>query len=370
MTFLLDAVEDFIPRRAQLTARCDHPDITDAEITVGSLRNGRVQALIAVPSGADLGIYRLQVEVSGWLKLSGGLGPDLRWETKLEVVDRDRPRSRRRGGGPGEGDGGPGPGNQVALVWATHEEREGWSAATVGEVEDAAARDLARQNPEYADLEILGDRKIPTLVLNEHFAPLKSYLSGRARTLSGDWIDRLKDQYAVGVGVGLLFLKQQNELRQQDERERRRNGDPLATMGWLSHGRRWPKACLARCPSSMNLLGAWTPTHRSDHLVRPIAGHAQITDRDLRVELVGIRRYRGPQAPPPPSAPRSRCGITSSHRPLPSYVASHGRKPKPWTAHMRTSASACRPFPMTSASARSVRLPRSRHSVGAGNAST
>ena len=104
-----------------------------------------------MPSGGDLGIYRLQVEVSGWLKLSGGLGPDLRWETKLEVVDRERPAP---GGvaADGEGNGGPGPGNQVALVWATHEEREGWTAATVGEVEDAAARDLAQQNPEYADL--------------------------------------------------------------------------------------------------------------------------------------------------------------------------------------------------------------------------
>lgn len=28
--------------------------------------------------------------------------------------------------------------------------------------------------------------------------------------------------------------------------------------------------------------------------MRPIAGHAQITDWDLRVKLVGIRRYRGP----------------------------------------------------------------------------
>jgi hypothetical protein len=259
VTFLLDAVDDFIPRRTQLTVRCDHPEIIDAEITVGSLRNGRVQALFAVPSGGDLGIYRLQVEVSGWLKLSGGLGPDLRWETKLEVVDRERPRSRRRGGGPGEGNSGPGPGNQVALIWATHEEREGWTAATVGEVEDAAARDLAQQNPEYADLAVLGDRKIPTLVLNEHFAPLKSYLSGRARTLSRDWIDRLKDQYAVGVGVGLLFLKQQNELRQQDERERRRNGEPLSNDGVVLARQTLAKGVLSTLPRFDELARSLDP---------------------------------------------------------------------------------------------------------------
>jgi hypothetical protein len=71
---------------------------------------------------------------------------------------------------------------------------------------------------EYADLAALGDRKIPTLVLNEHYSPLKDYLAGRAR---GGGADRdrtnvLKDHYAVGVGVGLLFLKQ------EDERKRRR----------------------------------------------------------------------------------------------------------------------------------------------------
>jgi hypothetical protein len=219
VTFLVNAVDDFIPRRAQLSVRCDHPEITAAEITVGDLRNGRIQVLFAVPTGAELGMYRLQAEISGWLKLSGGLGPDLRWETKLEVVDRERPRPPR----PGKGKGGPAEGHQVALVWAAHEDREGWTAATVGEIEDAAARDLADKNPEYADLAALGDQKIPTLVLNEHFGPLKDYLSGRARDdAKKDRIDILKDHYAVGAGVGLLYLKQ------QDERQQRHGSEPLS----------------------------------------------------------------------------------------------------------------------------------------------
>jgi hypothetical protein len=222
VTFLVNAVDDFIPRRAQLSVRCDHPEITAAEITAGDLRNGRIQVLFAVPTGAELGMYRLQAEISGWLKLSGGLGPDLRWEAKLEVVDRERPRPRPRNGGRDQGKGGPTAGHQVALVWAAHEDREGWIAATVGEIEDAAARDLADNNPEYADLAALGDQKIPTLVLNEHFGPLKDYLSGRARDdAKKDRIDVLKDHYAVGAGVGLLYLKQ------QDERQQRRSGEPL-----------------------------------------------------------------------------------------------------------------------------------------------
>jgi hypothetical protein len=223
VTFLLNAVDDFIPRRALLSVSCDHPEITAAEITVGDLRGGRVQALIAVPSGAELGVYRLQVELSGWLKLSGGLGPDLRWETKLEVIDRERPRPRPQGKGRDQGKGGPSSGHQVALVWRTHEDQEGWTAGTVGEVEDARARDIADENPEYADLAALGDQKIPTLVLNEHYSPLKDYLAGRARGggADRDRINVLKDHYAVGVGVGLLFLKQ------EAERNRRRSGEPL-----------------------------------------------------------------------------------------------------------------------------------------------
>ena len=222
VTFLLNAVDDFIPRRALLSVSCDHPEITAAEITVGDLRGGRIQALIAVPSGSELGVYRLNAELTGWLKLSGGLGPDLHCETKFEITDRERPRRQPPGGGRDQGNGGPGAGYQVALVWATHEDREGWTAATVGEVEEARARDIADKNPEYADLTALGDRKIPTLVLNEHYSPLKDYLGGRARGDAGrERISVLRDQYAVGVGVGLLFLKQ------QDEQKRRRGIEQL-----------------------------------------------------------------------------------------------------------------------------------------------
>lgn len=60
-------------------------------------------------------------------------------------------------------------------------------------------------------------------MLNEHYSPLKDYLAGRARGggADRDRINVLKDHYAVGVGVGLLFLKQ------EDERKRRRGSEPL-----------------------------------------------------------------------------------------------------------------------------------------------
>lgn len=114
---------------------CDHQEISSSEITVGDLRAGRVRVLIAVPAGADLGIYTLELRLADWLKRSGGFGPDLYWETKPELVDIDGPRPRPGCGAGGRGNGGPQPRNRVALVWNAHEEHDGWNPANVGEVE-------------------------------------------------------------------------------------------------------------------------------------------------------------------------------------------------------------------------------------------
>jgi hypothetical protein len=220
VTFTLNAKDDFIPRRADLVVDCDHPEIATDDITIGALRGGHVRALVAVPPGVELGVFRLRVAVRGWLRTLGGLGPDLDWETKFEVTDAARPRTKP-GPGPGQGNRSPAEGNQVALVWDSHENRSDWTPATVGEIDYPAAADLATEHPaEYGELAALGDKKIPTLILNDQYAPLKEYRAARAKDLDGDWLNTWTDNYAIGVGVGLLFVEQQHQQHRQH------NGDP------------------------------------------------------------------------------------------------------------------------------------------------
>ncbi len=59
---------------------------------------------------------------------------------------------------------------------------------------------------EYEDLGELGDAKIPTIFLNRDYSPLKRYEAARAKDLTEEGIDRSRDRYAVGVGLGLLLL--------------------------------------------------------------------------------------------------------------------------------------------------------------------
>jgi hypothetical protein len=210
ITFTLNAVDSFIPRRAELSVECDHPEITEREITVGVLRAGRVRVSIAVPAGVELGVYRLRVAVRDWFKASGGLGPELGWETKFELVDEARRRTPP-GAGDKSGKRGAGVGKQVALVWKRHEDQAGWDAATVGVIEYPTAADLARLRPEYEELAALGEAPVPTVTLNEHYYLLKMYLDRRGPTARQQRIDQIKDDYAVGVGVGLLILEQQDK---------------------------------------------------------------------------------------------------------------------------------------------------------------
>jgi hypothetical protein len=100
-TYTLNAVDDFMPRRGELTVTCTHPDINGREITVGQLRSGRVRISIAVPAGIDHGTYELQVSLKDWARSSGGVGPTLSWSTQLEVIE-ERERQPR---GPGKTSG-------------------------------------------------------------------------------------------------------------------------------------------------------------------------------------------------------------------------------------------------------------------------
>lgn len=219
--FRLNATDGFISKRAQLQVTCDHLDITTSEITVGELRSGRVRVSVAVPENADLGTYKLSVEIPTWTKTSGGLGPRFEWTTELEVVEESRPKPTGPKPGSGDGKSGPGEGGLVALIWKseTDDGVEDWSAATVGEIEMVPGKDLADQRPEYAELAKV-DAEIPTIVLNRTYSPLKSYVQARAAELTEEGKEQARERYAVGVGVALLVLD-------RDARKAEKAGKPL-----------------------------------------------------------------------------------------------------------------------------------------------
>ncbi len=225
ITFICNAEDDFIPRRGRLRAVCDHPEITDREITVGRLRSGRVRVSVAVPVDAELGVYKLEVSITDWVRSSGGLGHPLRWITKFETVEE---RPVRRGGGT-SGTGGAGEGPLVALIWSNPNQEDGWDTTTVGEVEAVPASTLARRS-DYAELAPLGDAPVQTLFLNEEFRPLKDYVGGRARDLTDEGVDRVKERYAVGTGVGLLLL--------EEDVDRRRRADEAVSEEWIQSSQR------------------------------------------------------------------------------------------------------------------------------------
>lgn len=215
ITFMVNAVDDFIPRRAQLKVYFEHPDVTDSDITVSRLRKGRIRVSMAIPDTAALGFYPLTVKVDDWLRTDGGVGAKLEWETKIEVVD-EITRHRPPGGGSG-GTGSAGSGTLVALKWTSHEDQDGeeWDKVMVGEVVEVAAEDLA-EDPEYADLASLGDQLIPTVLLNREYTHFKSYIHGRVATSSESAVRQARDRYAVATGVALLVLHE--ELTRAEKR--------------------------------------------------------------------------------------------------------------------------------------------------------
>jgi hypothetical protein len=219
--FKLNGTDGFISKRAHLVVTCDHPDIGASEITVGELRAGRVRVSLAVPENADLGTYKIDVEVSTWTKSSGGLGPHFEWTTKIEIVEELTPKAPGPKGGEKKGKSGPGDGGLVALIWKSDTEDgvDDWSAATVGDIEMVPGKDLADKRKEYAELAKV-DSDIPTIVLNKTYSPLKAYVQARAAELTEEGKEQARDRYAVGVGVALLVLD-------QDVRKAAKVGKPL-----------------------------------------------------------------------------------------------------------------------------------------------
>ena len=202
--FSVNAVDDFIPRSAELLVSCGHLDIDPAtDITVGRLRGGRVRVAIAVPPDAEIAAADLTLRMPPWIARSGGRKGPLETKCRLRVVE---PKDGLDAGGQRGAVGAPGPG-RVALLWTSHDVEENWTSQTVGEVERIDADSLAEAASDYAAL--AGSHFEVLLVkLNEEFGPLKAYTALRAHEVGDEGVARAKDRYAVGVGVDLLVLDQ------------------------------------------------------------------------------------------------------------------------------------------------------------------
>lgn len=215
LTYMLNAIDDFLDSgRGALAFETDHPDIDPARhIQTGRLRDGYVRVQLQIPEGATEGHFRLTVHLRDWHKASGGMGPEMSYTTQIVVVD-EMPSGN--GAGKSAGRRGAGDGGQVALLWTTPEKHgEDWNNSMPGGVEEIEATELAEQS-EYKDLAKLGNRRIPTIVLNETYAPFKAYISARAKDLTAGGTEDASDRYAVGTGLGLLVLHEDLKRREKE----------------------------------------------------------------------------------------------------------------------------------------------------------
>ena len=95
--FVVDAANSFLESgRGKLSIACTHPDIGNDEITIGPLRDGRMLVEIAVPANAMLGDFDLVAGIYDWARATGGRGPSLEWQTRLEIVQEIRAWSPQR----------------------------------------------------------------------------------------------------------------------------------------------------------------------------------------------------------------------------------------------------------------------------------
>ena len=213
--FKLNARDDFLGsgRRGELHVTSDHPDIGPDEITIGELRSGRIRVSIAAPESSDAGTFLLNAEVSGWMKSSGGLGPRLEWVTKLVLVDETPRKPGGATSGRDLGKHGAAEGGLVALIWKSDVDMDGWSPATVGEVEMVAAKDLATQRDEYKAL-ATQDADVPTIMLNRTYSPLKAYVAARAAEVTDEGKEQARERYAVGAGVALMVIHEESRKAQ------------------------------------------------------------------------------------------------------------------------------------------------------------
>jgi hypothetical protein len=222
LTFYVNAIDAFMDSgQGTLEVGSDHPKLrVGREIAVSDLRNGRLRLTVLIPDTAELGDYVIAARIPEWNRRSGGLGGPLPWATKLTVTDKAPTPPTPPPAGPSDG------GGEIALLW-TSGGSWGFTPNVPGLIEDVPASILAADD-DYRDLAQLGDAAIPTIVLNEDFADYKKYVSRIVGKRQPGTVDRNKDKYAQGVGVGLLVLQEQTKQTPLDLEQRKAAAQAIA----------------------------------------------------------------------------------------------------------------------------------------------
>jgi hypothetical protein len=167
--------------------------------------------MIAIPAEAQLGEFTITAGIYEWEKAAGGMGDDLEWQTKLNVVDeivrpelppptgKDKNRTTE--------------GPQIALLWRRGDQID-LLPKNPGKVDEIEAAQLA-QEAQFQELAALGQTPILTIFLNEDYAPLKKYLQGRQKELTKIGSGQAHNRYAIDLGVALLVIHHAAEQRRK-----------------------------------------------------------------------------------------------------------------------------------------------------------
>jgi hypothetical protein len=213
----INAVDGFVPDLGQI----DLEGVSPLPIfSPGDLRKGRLRVgLEATPALADGSTLQPEVVLS-WVRKNGGLGR-IGWPLKIQVVSKieAKPAGKPKGTTqiPTKDTG------DVALIWGGRSE---YGDDVVGEFTELKADALADASPDYAHLKGV-ESPIPTIILNQDFGEWQGYLRGTARQASQAALDGRRERYALGVGVVVANLQQQEKKiqRRHEAWEARQNGN-------------------------------------------------------------------------------------------------------------------------------------------------
>ncbi|TBN57436.1 hypothetical protein EYE40_08550 [Glaciihabitans arcticus] len=222
VSFTVDALDEFFNSgRGEIEVSADDniPFELNESIAIGLAHNGYFRVGIGVPDGFEPAEFAITFSIKNWTKASGGLGANLEHTCVIQLVTELPGKGAGAGAKPtgNPGKDGVGQGSNVVLLWDTIENRNEWTAQTVGQLELVEAQSVANTNPDFADLLKLGSTEVQCLILNSTYGPLVSYLNARAQSVGGVTIDEMKARYAIGVGVEMLVLDEEAEKLAKNE---------------------------------------------------------------------------------------------------------------------------------------------------------